>query len=341
MNAAQADSSPPAFLRVRSVAASLVSLYAVRMDQATSQPPDRGHVRTEHRHPLSMKMDLMDVPEIIALMVDDHRAVTEALRGSMHALSSFINALVDHLRDGGRLIYVGAGTSGRLGVLDASECPPTFQSDPDQVIGIIAGGDSALRKSSEGKEDDPDGAAEAIATLHLTPRDTLLGIAAGGTTPFVLGGLRIAKRSGSTTGLLTCSPLRTQPDSCDHLIVLDTGPEVLTGSTRLKAGSATKLALNIITTAAFTRLGKVHENLMVDLRATNAKLMDRAIRIMVQLCPETSRDRAAASLQEAGGDVKTAILMQRLGMPAPAAHQRLVGADGHLRTALGDPSTRS
>jgi len=304
------------------------------MDEATSLPPDRGHVRTEHRHPKSMAMELMNVPEIIILMAEDHRTATEAVLGASHALSTFIETLVDRMRDGGRLVYIGAGTSGRLGVLDASECPPTFQSDPDQVVGIIAGGDASLRKSSEGKEDDPDGAAEVIAALSLTPRDTVLGIAAGGTTPYVMGALRIAKQSNTMTGLLTCAPVKQEPSSCDHLIMLDTGPEVLTGSTRLKAGSATKLALNIITTAAFTRLGKVHENLMVDLRATNAKLKDRAIRILMQLCPDVSREGAAKSLDSARGSLKTAVVMHRNGVGAPEAERRLADARGSLRAVL-------
>jgi len=336
MNSKQADSGPPAFALHRRVAMTLVSLYAVTMDKATSLPPDRSHVRTEHRHPKSMAMDRMDVPEIIALMVDDHRTSTEAVRGSANTLSAFIGELVSRMREGGRLIYVGAGTSGRLGVLDASECPPTFQSDPGQIVGIIAGGDSSLRKSSEGKEDEFDGATETLASLRLTPHDTVLGIAAGGTTPYVLGALGIAKRSGSMTGLLTCAPLRQPPASCDHLILLDTGPEVLTGSTRLKAGSATKLALNIITTAAFTKLGKVHENLMVDLRATNAKLLDRAIRVLLELCPDLTRPGAAELLQRAGGGLKTAIVMQRLGVSASDASRQLVESGGSLRRAMGE-----
>jgi len=323
-----------ACLFIGAVATDPLWLYAVPMDGETPLPPDRSHVRTEERHPLSITLDAMSAREIVGLMIDDHRQVIDATLNAAADLTRFIDALVERMRNDGRLIYLGAGTSGRLGVLDASECPPTFQSDPHQVIGIIAGGDSALRKSSEGKEDDPDGATEAIATLHLTPRDTLLGIAAGGSTPFVLGGLRIAKRSGSTTGLLTCAPLRTSPESCDHLIVLDTGPEVLTGSTRLKAGSATKLALNIITTTAFTRLGKVHENLMVDLRATNAKLRDRAIRIMVELYPGPSRDTAARELDAAGGVLKTAIVMQQLGCGCTDAESRLADARGSLRDVL-------
>jgi N-acetylmuramic acid 6-phosphate etherase len=325
-------------------------------------PPDRSHVATERRHPRSLALDAMDARAIVDLMIDDHAAVIDALREGAAALAKFIDDLVARMQRGGRLIYLGAGTSGRLGVLDASECPPTFQSDPAQVVGIIAGGDAALRKSSEGKEDEADGAREALAALKLTGDETVLGIAAGGTTPYVLGGLGIAKASGATTGLLTCSrveaiddstvtTLRAQPTGSqssignrqssipshppiDHLIVLLTGPEVLTGSTRLKAGSATKLALNIITTAAFVRLGKTYSNLMVDVRATNQKLADRAIRILVEVCPELTREGAADLLGRAGGSLKAAIVMQRLDADVTQAQGMLREHQGSLRAIL-------
>ena len=276
----------------------------------------------------------MSVRGCVELMVDDHRDVAQAVRGATPALSELIGALVPRVRGGGRLIYLGAGTSGRLGVLDASECPPTFQSDPGQVIGIIAGGDAALRRSSEGREDDPDGAADALRELNISARDTMLGIAAGGTTPYVLGALRFARNSGALTGLLTCVPQDSPCPHCDHLIVLDSGCELLTGSTRLKAGSATKLALNIISTTLFVQLGKVYSNLMVDLRATNAKLRDRAIRILVELCPELTRERAAELLDRAEGDLKQAIVMQRLDVDAEPARELLAKHDGRLRAVL-------
>jgi N-acetylmuramic acid 6-phosphate etherase len=283
-------------------------------------------------------MDARTIRECIDLMIDDHRAVGAAVGAAAPSLASFIDALVERMRDGGRLIYIGAGTSGRLGVLDAAECPPTFQSDPGQVVGVIAGGDAALRRSSEGMEDDPDGSREALAALGLSGADAVIGIAAGGTTPYVLGALRLAKRAGAMTTLITCAPMTT-PAGCDHLIVLDTGPEILTGSTRLKAGSATKLALNIITTTTFTKLGKVYGNLMVDLRATNAKLKDRAMRILIELCPGLSRESAAAALDRAGGELKTAIVMQRLGIGPDAARSALGRAGGRLRDALANPRT--
>lgn len=296
---------------------------------------------------------------MINLMIDDQHTALDALRDAAADLERFIDALVPRLRAGGRLIYVGAGTSGRLGVLDASECPPTFNADPGQIIGVIAGGDASLRRSSESREDDPDGAREQLEALTLSPRDTVLGIAAGGTTPYVLGALTLAKRlsaggnahattggtpvpltpaSTAMTGLLTCVH-RAAPQACDHLIVLDTGAELLTGSTRLKAGTATKIALNIITTSCFVRLGKTWGNLMVDLRATNDKLRDRAMRILIELNPRLTRAQAAAALDEARGELKTALVMERLGVDLGTARTLLAEHHGRLRGVLGSPAT--
>ncbi len=297
-------------------------------------PPDRGHVLTERRNPQSTALDALPTIECVKLIIEDHRGVADAVTAAAGPLADLIDRLVERLRDGGRLIYIGAGTSGRLGVLDAAECPPTFQVDPAQVVGVIAGGDRALRRSSEAKEDDPQGAAPALAELGLAQRDTVIGIAAGGTTPYVLGAIRLAKAAGALTALLTSAPPRPAPAGCDHLIVLVTGPEVLTGSTRLKAGSATKLALNIISTTAFVRLGKVYSNLMVDLRATNAKLTDRAIRILIELCPPLTRPEAAGLLARADGDLKTAIVMGRLDLDRDGAAALLEGHGGMLRAAL-------
>ena len=304
------------------------------MTACSSLPPDRSHIRTEHRNAKSLQLDALPTRAFIQTMIDDHQCVISAALGAAESLARFIDELVPRMRQGGRLIYLGAGTSGRLGVLDASECPPTFQADPNQVIGIIAGGDQSLRRPSEGKEDDPNGAADELATLQLSPRDTVLGIAAGGTTPYVLGGLHIAKQSGAATALLTCAAQEPAPAACDHVICLDTGPELLTGSTRLKAGSATKLALNIISTAVFVQLGKVYSNLMVDLRASNAKLLDRALRILMELCPELSREAAAARLRETGGQLKLAIVMQRRGVDQAAAQALLEQHHGCLRPII-------
>ncbi len=289
-----------------------------------------------------MRLDALDTRSCIELIIDDHRRVPKAFEGATRELTELIDGITERVRRGGRLIYVGAGTSGRLGVLDASECPPTFQSDPAQIVGIIAGGDSALRRSSEGAEDDPNGAAEALDALHLTADDTVVGIAACGTTPYVLGAMRLAKDAGACTALLTCAEPDSMPAGCDHLIVLKTGAELLTGSTRLKAGSATKLALNIITTTLFVRLGKVYSNLMVDLRATNDKLTDRAIRILIELCPELGRRESARLLDRANGELKTAIVMQRLGVEVEPAARLLAENQGNLRQALaGERATSS
>lgn len=296
---------------------------------------DRGHLPTEQRNPASADFDALDTAGIAAVINDADRGVPAAVRAALPRLVPVIDRVVEGMRHGGRLIYLGAGTSGRLGVLDASECPPTFDVDPSLVVGLIAGGDSALRRSSEGEEDKPHAFHAELDRLQLGEHDTVVGIAAGGTTPCVLGGLEHAKRSRAGTALIACVPLPERPH-IDHCITLDTGPEVLTGSTRLKAGTATKLALNTLTTAAMVRLGKVYGHLMVDLRATNAKLRDRAARILMA---ELDLDRPAATelLQAADGRVKLALVMHRLDLDAAAANARLAETDGDLRRVIGPP----
>lgn len=305
---------------------------------APAAPPDRSHVHTERRNPRSMNLHRLTAAEIVALIQAEDAGLPGAMAAAQPALAAFVEAAEPRFAAGGRLIYLGAGTSGRLGVLDASEMPPTFCTPPDRVIGLIAGGEAALRRSSEAREDDPQGAEGELAALDLTDRDTVLGIAAGGTTPYVLGALAIAKHlaPGCGTGLLACSPI-DRPPHADHLIVLPTGPEVITGSTRMKAGTATKLALNTISTTLMVRTGRVYENLMVDVRATNAKLRDRAARIVATL---NGLDRAAAFrlLDDAGGEVKTAILMRRFDIDADEARRRLANANGRIGRLL-DPET--
>ena len=231
------------------------------------------------------------------------------------------------------MIYVGAGTSGRLGVLDAAECPPTFQSEPGRVVGIIAGGDKALRISSESLEDDPEGACAELESLGINERDTVLGIAAGGTTPYAIGAARIAGSMGAVSGLLTCSPI-DKPEGVAHLIVVETGPEALTGSTRMKAGTATKMVLNTISITLMAQTGKVYENLMVDLRATNDKLRDRAARIVAELT-HLDRDASFDALDKANGSVKVAVVMLGKGCSRDEATVRLDQTGGNLRGALG------
>ena len=296
-------------------------------------PPDRGHIATEQRNARSMNLHALTARACVDLIVAEDRAVLEAMDRARSSIAALIEAAEPGFIAGGRLIYLGAGTSGRLGVLDASEAPPTFQVDPGRVVGIIAGGDRSLRVSSEAREDDRDGAREEIEALGLCARDTVVGIAAGGTTPYVLGGVELAKATGVTTGLIVCTPI-DRPSFVDCLIALDTGAEVVTGSTRMKAGTATKMTLNTISTTLMVREGRVFENLMVDLRATNAKLRDRAGRIVSTL---TGFDRTEAFtlLDGAGGGVKTAIVMARLGLERSEAEQRLAACEGRLDRVLG------
>jgi len=295
-----------------------------------SLPLNRSHIDTEKQNEHTMDLDLCDTQTLVTIIADDHDQAIDAVKKASHEIALFIDALTDRVRTGGRLMYLGCGTSGRLGVLDAAECPPTFQSDPSLVVGLIAGGDRSLKISSEGEEDKPDGAHEALSELKLTKRDTVLGIAAGGTTPWVLGGLKIAKQMGAATGFLTCS---AETPTCDYIIALNSGAEPLTGSTRMKSATATKLTLNIITTALFTRLGKVYGNLMVDLKASNSKLQDRAIRILCQVC-NLDRNEAYELLQRASGEVKVAIVMCKKQVDIKTAKTLLEDVGGNVRAAL-------
>jgi N-acetylmuramic acid 6-phosphate etherase len=297
-------------------------------------PPDRSHIATEQRHEESAALDELGTAELVTLLARDQRRAVAAVEAASDSIARFADAVASSLARGGRLVYAGAGTSGRLGVLDASECPPTFRSDPAQVVGIIAGGDGALRRSSEGREDEEEGIAAEFERIALGAHDCFLGIAAGGTTPYVLGALRLAKSRGATTGFLTCAP-GAGPAHCDHCIALATGAEILTGSTRLKAGTATKIALNAITTAAFVRLGKTYGNLMVDLAATNDKLVDRALRIYREFFPNDTREQAFTQLEAAGGLLKLALVMRARSETRAEAERTLASHGGSLRRAIG------
>lgn len=298
-------------------------------------PADRSQILTETRNPAAAGLHAKDPLALVQLLVAESQVAVAAVAAAEIAIASFVSAVEPGFRRGGRLVYFGAGTSGRLGVLDASECPPTFQVDPGRVVGLIAGGDGALRKSSEGMEDDSAGAIPELARLGLTADDAVLGIAAGGTTPYVRGGLEWAAclASPPITGLLSCAPVAA-PMGCGHLLICASGPEVVTGSTRLKAGTATKVALNAISTALMVRIGKVYDNLMVDVRATNLKLCDRAARIVSAL---TGLDRATAFalLERAGGSAKTAVVMHHRGLERSAAEALLVDVGGRLDEVLG------
>ncbi|MDH5233656.1 MAG: N-acetylmuramic acid 6-phosphate etherase [Gemmatimonadota bacterium] len=291
---------------------------------------------TERRNPRSAEIDLASPLEIVDLMNAEDRGVAEAVGTQRTAIARAIELVEATFRAGGRLFYVGAGTSGRLGVLDASECPPTFGTDPQMVQGIIAGGAPALVRSAEGAEDLPDGARADLTVAGVRRGDFVLGIAASGTTPYVRAALEHARALGARTGILACSP--PAPDvieAVDVAILPITGPEVMTGSTRLKAGTATKLVLNTITTGAMVRLGKAYGNLMVDLRASNVKLRDRAERLLMVTCG-VSRDDARTVLGRADGSVKVAIVMQKLGLDRATAESRLATAGGVIRRVVPD-----
>ena len=273
----------------------------------------------------------MPTGKVVALLLDeDRRAVTAAARQGS-AITRAAVRVARALEAGGSVVFLGAGTSGRMGVLEAAECPPTFGLDPSQVRAVMAGGEDAVFRAAEGAEDDEaNGRREASA---LRPADLLVGISASSVTPFVHGALSVARERGIGTVLVTCAPGPGLTRLADVVVAIASGPEVLTGSTRLKAGSATKAALNAITTAAMVRLGKAYDNLMVDLRPTNAKLRDRARRI-VAAAAGVDRDEAERLLSLAGGEVKTAIVMGRRGIGADAARARLAAAKGHVRRAL-------
>jgi N-acetylmuramic acid 6-phosphate etherase len=294
---------------------------------------DRSKLLTEQRLRESMSLDAMSVADALALMNAQDAVAVAAVTAQRDQVAKAIDLVVAALSAGGRLIYFGAGTSGRLGVLDASECPPTFRSEPNQIQGVIAGGAGAMFKSVEGAEDSAEGGANAVDQLEMGPNDVAMGIAAGGTTPYVHGVLNRAAERGAKTIFLCCvSQLPNEP-AADVKIRPLTGAEVLTGSTRLKAGTATKLVLNQITTISMTRLGKVYENLMVDLRATNAKLWDRGARIVSTLTG-LNRDESLEILKKSDGWVKVAVVMQRKRLSDADAINLLNECNGSLRQAL-------
>jgi N-acetylmuramic acid 6-phosphate etherase len=294
---------------------------------------DRSHLLTELRLPESMGLDAMSVEEAVALMNAQDAKAVAAVAAERESIARAVHLVVECLRNSGRLIYVGAGTSGRLGVLDASECPPTFRVEPQVVQGVIAGGEAAMFRAQEGAEDKPEDGAAAVDAKGVSANDAVMGIAAGGTTPFVHGALRRAAERGAKTIFLTCVQAVEGEPKVDVAIRPLTGPEVVTGSTRLKAGTATKLVLNTISTLAMVQLGKVYENLMVDLRATNQKLWDRGVRIIATVTG-LPRDAAMDLLKRAGGHVKLAIVMQKRGVDAQVAQKLLDHAGGRLRDAL-------
>ncbi len=297
-------------------------------------PPLRS---TERRNPRSADLDLLEPRALVERFVAEDARVPHAVAAATAQIAAALALVEAAFRSGGRLIYVGAGTSGRLGVLDASECPPTFGTPPELVQGIIAGGADALVRSMEGAEDDPAAGAAAIDARAVHSGDVVLGIAASGTTPFVHGALQRAAARGARTVFFSCAePPATMVALCDGVIHVDVGPELVTGSTRLKAGTATKLVLNMLTTGALVRIGKTWGNLMVDVQATNAKLADRGERIVMEAVG-VPRDVAHEAIRAAGGRVRTAIVMLHEQLDPEAAEARLAAVDRRLRAIMGDP----
>ena len=294
---------------------------------------DRGHLLTEQANPASRELDLLSTADLVQLFCEEDRRPQQAVAAAAPALAQAVDAIASRLQAGGRLFYVGAGTSGRLGVLDAAECPPTFCSDPQLVQGVLAGGAPALLRSSEGLEDSFSGGRDDLINRDFSGADALVGIAAGGTTPYVHGALSHALEIGAEAIAMACVPADQAPMPCRIDIRLLTGPELLTGSTRLKAGTATKMALNILSTGVMVRLGKVFGNRMVDVSVSNAKLEDRALRILRDLAG-VPREEGASLLASSHGSVKLALLMAAAALPADAAQQHLEQAGGNLRLAL-------
>ncbi len=293
----------------------------------------RSHLLTEQPNPASHNLDQMSTLALVDLFAREDQRVVEALAEAREQVAAAIELTAARLDKGGRLFYVGAGTSGRLGVLDASECPPTFCTPPDLIQGIIAGGPPALVRSSEGLEDDPTAGALAIAQGGVTRQDVVMGIAAGGTTPYVHGALGAAREQEAATIFLACVPPSAVAVAVDVDIRVLVGPEILAGSTRLKAGTATKMVLNTLSTAVMVRLGKVYGNRMVDMAVSNQKLHDRALKILQDL---TGLDRESSRrlLEASGGSVKTALLMQAAGVSRCVAEGLLRQHQGKLRAAL-------
>jgi len=296
-----------------------------------------GDVRlTEQRNPRSARIDTLSTIEVVDLINAEDRMVAEAVAEERRQIAVCVDLVVESFNRGGRLFYVGAGTSGRLGVLDASEMPPTYGTDPEMVQGIIAGGYAALTVAQEGAEDRREDGAAAIDERGIDQKDFVLGIATSGTTPYVHGALARARELGARTGFLLCTyPSPALMQTHDVVIAPLVGPEVITGSTRMKAGTATKMVLNTITTAAMVRTGRVYGNLMVDLQVTCEKLRDRGERILMQTL-HLERADASELLERAGGHVKTGIVMGRLGVDRTDARRRLDDAGGSIATVVGD-----
>ncbi len=297
---------------------------------------DLSDLTTEASNPRSGELDAMSTLDVMTAINDEDRHVADAVRAALPSIAAAVDAVAQRMHKGGRLVYIGAGTSGRLGVLDAVECPPTFSCDPSQVVGLIAGGERAFLKAVEGAEDDPHLAAVELAAMNLGPNDSVVGIAASGRTPYVVGALQHARSVGALAIAVTMNRGSLIGSAADLVIEAVTGPELLTGSTRLKAGTATKMVLNMLSTGAFVRLNKVYGNLMVDVQATNEKLRARSVSIVAQAC-RCKLEHAAQLLQDADGEVKAAIVAECKSVSPHVARTLLFTHDGSVRRALAAP----
>jgi N-acetylmuramic acid 6-phosphate etherase len=292
-----------------------------------------GKLKTEESNPESERLDAMSPLEIVRLMNREDHLVIEAVEAMQEVIARSIERIAERLSNGGRLVYIGAGTSGRLGVLDASECPPTFRTDPAMVVGVIAGGRDALTRAIEGAEDSPEEGASDLEELKVGAADVVVGIATSGRTPYVLGALQWARQQGACTIGIACNRESPMEPLVDEMVVLDVGPEILSGSTRLKSGTATKMVLNMLSTATMVQLGKTFGHWMVDLKPSNQKLRARSIR-MIQLLGEVDAEKAEELLDRCDGEVKTAVVAARANLPPEMARGRLRDAGGHLRRAI-------
>jgi N-acetylmuramic acid 6-phosphate etherase len=289
---------------------------------------------TEERNPLTINIDTLPTLDMLALINAEDQKVALAVRHELQNIVSAVDAITSRMQRGGRLIYIGAGTSGRLGVLDASECPPTFGTPPELVVGLIAGGDVALTDAVEGAEDNQVGGAQEIAKLNVSENDCVISIAASGRTPYAIGGLEEANKRGALTISIACNRPSPLEELAEIGIAPIVGPEVVSGSTRLKAGTAQKMVLNMISTGVMIRLGKTYSNLMVDVQPTNIKLRQRARRIVAEAAG-VSLEQAARILQESDGEVKTAIVAALANVSPEVARQRLLETGGFVRKAIG------
>ena len=294
---------------------------------------DLSKLTTEGRNPDTMDIDCLPTLQIVEKINREDHQIAGAVQAVLPAIARIVDAAVESFRAGGRLLYLGAGTSGRLGILDASECPPTYGTPPEMVQGLIAGGSEAVFRAVEGAEDSLTLAAQDLDALGLTEHDLVVGVAASGRTPYVIGGLRHARARGCKTAAVVCSAHSEMEQAADITAAVIAGPEAIMGSTRMKAGTAQKMVLNMITTASMIRLGKVYSNLMVDVQATNAKLVERAKRIVL-LATGADRSDAEAALEATGGTVKPAVVMLLAGVDAAAAANLLERADGYVARAV-------